>query len=114
VSTKRSWPRPGWAVLLASGFDPDVYSGCLPAGRWEAVVETSAWGKRAPGIHVYLLNRFDGCRYRWFVPWARHELYEFFRRLPDGSPLVVQVVCTSDPRKARVVNVARAVPPGVP
>lgn len=103
--SRPAYKRPGWNAFLTSGFDRSRYGETLPVGEWEAVIEKSAWPKRAPGIHLYLLNCSDGQRYWFFVPWARHELYELFRTLPDGSRIRLCVREGKDPTKPRVESV---------
>jgi hypothetical protein len=103
----RAAPRLGWSRLLETGFDRGPYGDSLPAGSWRARIERSAWGKQAAGIHLFVRDLADGNRFWIFVPFARPELYELFRTLPDGSDIEVSVSDGSAKRKRRLLGARR-------
>lgn len=101
--------RLGWSRLLETGFDRARYGDSPPAGTWRARVERSAWGKGTAGIHLFVQKLGDGERLWFFAPWARSELYEFFRTLPDGSEIEVSVSEGTTTRKRRLLSAKPAV-----
>jgi hypothetical protein len=104
--------RLSWWWLTESDFDRDAYQEGLPAGTWQAVVEQSAWGKGAAGIHLYVRRLDSGERYWIFIPWARHDLYELFRALPDGSRIELCVKERDGQKKSRLLSAADLGPVG--
>lgn len=96
--------RHSWWWLKESDFDRGAYAEELPGGTWEAVVQQSAWGKGSAGIHLFVRRLDSGERFWTFIPWARHELYELFRELPDGSRIELSLRERVGQQKPRLLS----------
>ncbi len=47
----------------------DIYREDLPLGTWIGLVEHTRYGKKKPGVHLYMLREGTDERYWTFVGW---------------------------------------------
>lgn len=55
--------------------ETDLYREDLPVGTWVGLVEHTRYGKKTPGVHLYLPARRDERYWTFIGSWGGHSNY---------------------------------------
>lgn len=82
-----------WGRRDLSDAERAAYRDALPSGEWIGVVEHVHYGKRTPGIHLYLQHAATKERYWTFIYWGGGtDLYQLVKdELIEGDWVEVKV-----------------------